>query len=395
MAPSEQRPSSPLAAERAVRVDLDDRSYDVIVGDGVLGSLGVRVRTLIGGSRAFIVADDGLPDATIERARESLEGARLRVTLERVAPGERGKSIATTERLLESLCATAQERGEAVVALGGGIVGDVAGLVAALYRRGVPIVQCPTTLLAMVDASVGGKTGVNLATGAGRTLRKNMCGAFHQPTLVLIDVGVLDSLADRDLRCGLAECVKHAMLAIGDSELFPWLERRASGVLARDRETLIELVARNVAMKARVVAGDERELHEHGGRALLNLGHTFAHAIEGLDHLTPTGDPRDAPLRHGEAVALGLMAAASLGERVGLVDGEYSDRVRALLTGIGLPTSVGAMPPPRDVLAAMRHDKKVSGGRLRLIVPRSGGGAEIVSEVEEDAVLSAISAISA
>ncbi len=381
----------------SVRVELGERSYDVLVGEGTLAELGKVVRATLGadGSRAFVVADSGLIDKAVKVAGDSLASAGFVPTVVRLTPSERRKSLETLGGLLEDISATAQERAEPVIALGGGIVGDVAGLVAALYRRGVPVVQCPTTLLAMVDASVGGKTAINLGTADGKVLRKNMAGVFHQPALVAIDVGVLDSLADREFRCGLAECVKHAMICAdgGDPGLLEWTEANAARILKRDRATIRELVRRNVAIKARIVAGDERETAARGGRALLNLGHTFAHAIEPIARLSPTGDPADAPLLHGEAVALGLVAACSLGETLGTLDAPESERIRRLLGEYGLPIQVRGLPDTADLLVAMGHDKKVAKGRIRFIVPAGPERAEIRSDMPESAVAKAIDSI--
>lgn len=380
--------------EATVRVELGQRSYPVRIGDGLLHSVGELTRETLGPgpSRAFLVADTGLPAQTVSRARESLESAGLHTTTAELKPSEPDKSLATLGRLLESLSDTAQERAEPVVALGGGIVGDVAGLAAALYRRGVPIIQCPTTLLAMVDASVGGKTAVNLGVESPGSLRKNMAGAFHQPALVAIDVGTLDSLPDREFRCGLAECVKHAMIGAeaGDPDLLDWIEATALRILARDRDAIAELVRRNVAIKARIVAGDERETAASGGRALLNLGHTFAHAIEPLTDLSPTGSPEDAPLLHGEAVSLGLIAACSLGEAIGGLSSADSGRVRDLLLALGLPIAASGLPDSASLLSAMGLDKKVSRGRIRFIVPSGPGRAAIRDDVPEGAALAAL-----
>ncbi|MCA9311220.1 MAG: iron-containing alcohol dehydrogenase, partial [Phycisphaerales bacterium] len=258
-------------------VQLAERSYDIVVGAGVLDELGPRAKALVPGRHAFLVTDHNLPRSTIARARTSLEAAGFRVTEASANATEPEKSLATVERLLEAVGRARLERRDPVIALGGGIVGDVTGFVAASYRRGVPFIQCPTTLLAMVDASVGGKTGVNLVIGGA--LRKNMVGAFWQPRTVLADIATLASLPERERRAGLAECLKHGLIcAATDPALFDWTVAHADAIARLDAPALTELVTRNVAVKAAVVAGDEREEASSGGRALLNLGHTFGHA---------------------------------------------------------------------------------------------------------------------
>jgi len=228
----------------------------------------------------------------------------------------------------------------------------------------------------MVDAAVGGKTAVNLAMGEGSLadLKKNLIGAFHQPSVVLADVSTLTTLPPRILHSGLAECIKHGMLGHhgGDPGLFPWLESVLDQIMAYEPAALAELVSRNVAIKAHIVRGDEREEAEDevGGRALLNLGHTFAHAIETISHLTPDGQLKNAPLQHGEAVALGLVAACATSQALGLVDAAFLARIRELIRRAGLPTAIAGLPTPAEFIARMMHDKKVSAGRLRLIIPQ-------------------------
>lgn len=379
---------------RCVRVELGERGYDVMVGAGVIASLGARTRAAVGdrAGRAFLVADAGVPDAFVGRARESLAQAGFEVGLASFDPTERVKTIATFERLLGALGRSGQDRSDPVVALGGGIVGDVAGFVAASYRRGVPVVQCPTTLLAMVDASVGGKTGVNLeiAGEGGASLAKNMVGAFWQPRAVLADVDALASLPERHRRAGVAECLKHGMIARrgAGEDLLGWTEANAGAIAGGDPGVMAELVARNVAVKASVVAGDERETapSADGGRALLNLGHTFAHAIETIAHLSP-GGPAEAPLLHGEAVALGLVAAGAMSVSLGLLDAGEGGRVRELVGAFGLPTRVAGLPGDAELVARMRgQDKKVVGGVLRVIAPDGPGSARVVDDPAEEAL---------
>jgi 3-dehydroquinate synthase len=295
-------------------------AYEVVVGMGLLRDAGVLTRDALGpggerAARALLVHDDSLPRDLVNATAAAFANAALSVIACPVRASESEKSLATIERVAQAAVSGRLERGEPVVALGGGVVGDLAGFAAACYRRGVPVVQCPTTLLSMVDASVGGKTGVNVR--AGDSLKKNMVGAFHQPALVLCDVATMQSLPARDFRSGLAECVKHAMIGadFGDAGLLEFTRSTLDDVLGMDAGALVELVSRNVAVKAACVGGDERELPAtgapHGGRMALNAGHTVAHAIETLPGLSH-GEPPLAGLTHGEAVGLGLLAEGRL-----------------------------------------------------------------------------------
>ncbi|MEL7474208.1 MAG: 3-dehydroquinate synthase family protein, partial [Planctomycetota bacterium] len=346
-------------------------SYDVRIGSGVLGDL---ERLAAAFASALLVADSGVPDDLIDEARAATERGGPSIGVHRFErPIERVKTTASVHAICASLSEMGADRSTSlVIAVGGGIVGDTAGFAAAAYQRGVPVVQCPTTLLAMVDASVGGKTGVNLETPDGR-LRKNYIGAFHQPRAVLADTRAIRSLSDRHHRAGLAECVKHACLsaAFGDPDLMAWTEANAEALLARDDSTLAELIARNVRVKAAVVAEDERERANSGGRALLNLGHTFAHAIEPIPTLSPDEDSAHAPLHHGEAVALGVCAAAATATSLdpSTDRDQYAARLRALFERVGLPTQVRALPPAEELAVSMRADKKARAGRLRLVLP--------------------------
>jgi len=376
-----------------VRVELGARSYDVLIGAGVLN----RVAPFLAAAdpppmRALLVRDAGVPEAHARALADGLHAAGCAVARSDVHPSERVKTLVTAERLLADAAQAGLDRHDAVVALGGGIVGDLAGFVGATYRRGVRVVQAPTTLLAMVDASVGGKTGVNLALEGGRLL-KNFVGAFHQPALVVADVTTLASLGPRVLRCGLAECIKHAMIA-GDRSLLDWTGASLGAALAGDPDVLTELVRRNVAVKARFVAGDERETAADAGRALLNLGHTFAHAIETIHTLSPDpSDPALAPLMHGEAVALGLVGATALAVELGRMSPDERRSALALLERAALPTGVAGLPSSAEVARLMLDDKKTLGGRLRLVVPEGLGRAAVVEGVPTDAVERAIDAI--
>ncbi|MBL0926128.1 MAG: 3-dehydroquinate synthase [Phycisphaerales bacterium] len=386
--------------DTVVRVHAGSREYDVVVGPGLLASVGERARGRIGGNRCLLAFDSGLPTPTVALAEGSLSKAGYRVARIAVRAEESQKSLATLGDTLAVLAEQMHERTDPVVALGGGIVGDLAGFAAAVWRRGVPVVQCPTTLLSMVDASVGGKTGVNLHAGGG--LRKNMVGAFWQPRLVLADTDTLASLPDRHLRSGLAECLKHGLIAADlpnhrDPGLFEWTTSALPGLLRRDAGLLAELIARNVRVKAGVVEGDEREEAppERGGRALLNLGHTFGHALETQPNISPDQDPSHAPLHHGEAVALGLVAAAHTSALLGWLTVEQAGAVRAAVRAAGLPDRVARLPADAEIVAAMAHDKKAAGGRLRLVLLRSLGQAAVASDPPAEAVLAGLAAIRA
>jgi 3-dehydroquinate synthetase len=367
--------------------------YDVVIGAGVLGS-GLRGPSATGalgplrGRRAIVVIDAGVPVAPVNVLLDELRGQGAAVLTVEVPAEERRKSLAELERVLRAMSDARLERGDLLVALGGGIVGDLAGFAAAVYRRGIRWVQCPTTLLSMVDASVGGKTGVNLLDGG--ELRKNEIGAFHQPALVLADVQVLSSLSDRQLRCGMAECIKHGMLAGSWSmpDLLDWTEGAIPAVLSRDPAALTNLVARNVALKGAVVRADERETAS-GVREQLNLGHTFGHALEGLGVMAPRAIG-GGPLHHGEAVALGVIAACACAAELGLCD--LSGRARDAAERCGLPTRVN-VPAGERVLEAMRHDKKSRDRALRLVLPTGPGRVAVRCDVPDAAVLAGIAAI--
>jgi 3-dehydroquinate synthetase len=366
-----------MTESRAVRVELGDAGYDVLVGQRLLTGLGDLLAPL-GARRVHVFEDAGLPRAVRDAAAASLGQAR--VSRQELRLDETSKSLATLESMLHGLASNQLERTDLVVALGGGILGDVAGLAAGLHRRGVGVVQCPTTLLAMVDASVGGKTGINLSTDIdGRAVMlKNAVGLFHQPAMVVADVGVLSSLPPRDLRSGLAECIKHAVIAqggSGDGLSLSEIESSIASVIGGDWASAAEFVAQNIALKARVVADDERELArgERPGRRALNLGHTFAHAIEALEATRVEVDGRSVHPTHGEAVGLGLLAACRLAERCGVASGDLGSGVAGALGQAGLPQRLVGGAEPDVLISAMRQDKKSQSGSLRLVLPTPEG----------------------
>jgi len=353
----------------AVPVALPHHRYDVVIEPGVLDELGARTRAVAPAPMALLVFDRALESTQLPRARASLEAAGYETVSVPFPGGEANKTLATVQGLYEVLLERRFERRAPVVALGGGVLGDTVGFAAATYLRGVPFVQCPTTLLAMVDSSVGGKVGVNVPQG------KNLVGAFHQPVAVLADPLVLKSLPPRELRCGLAECIKHAVIRAPD--LFDWTRSHLPELLALDPESLAELVARNVAIKAAVVIEDEKE---SGVRAHLNLGHTFGHAIEAT-----VGYGR---ILHGEAVGLGLLAAATLSAELRVGARELRPRIEEVVGAAGLPRRA-ELPDDARLFEAMALDKKVAAGKIRFVLPERIGSVVIRDGVAPEAVRAA------
>jgi len=355
-----------------VPVALGARAYDIVIGRGLLASLGERVKQLRAGAKTAIVTDDTVAGIHLPPAKESLKAAGIGAAEIVVKHGEASKTFATFESVCESVIAARIERNDLVVALGGGVIGDLAGYVAASVRRGLDFVQVPTTLLAQVDSSVGGKTGINSRHG------KNLIGAFHQPILVIADTALLDTLPERQFRAGYAEMAKFGLL--GDAAFFAWLEAnwrdvfsggKTSGSFAR--EHAIAVCCRG---KAEIVARDERET---GDRALLNLGHTFGHAFE-------AGAGFSDRLLHGEAVALGIVLAFEFSARRGLIGEADAARARAHLAAVGLPTDVSQVPggvPGVDALMNLiAQDKKVKRGSLTFILVRGIGQAFVENNVD-------------
>ncbi|KZC35092.1 MULTISPECIES: 3-dehydroquinate synthase [Rhodanobacter] len=355
-------------ARQTVTVALGQRSYPVWIGAGLLHDH-ARWRAMLRGRHALVVSNTTVAPLYLPRIEAGLDGLRWASFL--LDDGEAHKSFANVGRVLEALGELGATRDACVIALGGGVVGDLAGFSAACWMRGIDFIQMPTTLLAMVDSSVGGKTGVNLPVG------KNLAGAFHQPRAVVADIDTLATLPGREYRAGLAEVIKGA--AIGDEPFFAWLEQHAAALAAREPATVQEAIARKVAYKAGVVARDETE---QGERALLNLGHTFGHALETAGHYTA--------LLHGEGVAIGMLLAARLSERLGMSAPAASTRLQRLLEAVGLPMAVPPGMDPPQLLALMRLDKKNTAGTLRLILWRGIGRAEIVAGVAEADVLAVL-----
>jgi 3-dehydroquinate synthase len=355
---------------QSITVALGQRSYPVWIGAGLLAEH-ARWRALLRGRHALVISNTTVAPLYLPRIEAGLDGLHWSSFV--LEDGEAHKSFANVGRALEALGRLGATRDACVIALGGGVVGDLAGFSAACWMRGIDFIQIPTTLLAMVDSSVGGKTGVNLPVG------KNLAGAFHQPRAVIADIDTLATLPQREYRAGLAEVVKGA--AIGDEAFFAWLEQHAGALAARDGGTVLEAIARKVAYKAGVVARDETE---QGERALLNLGHTFGHAIETAGHYTA--------VLHGEGVAIGMRLAAQLSERLGMSAPPDTARLQRLLEKLGLPVTIPPGMEPAQLLALMRLDKKNSAGQLRLILWRGIGRAEIVAGVAEAQVLATLEA---
>jgi 3-dehydroquinate synthase len=355
-----------MTKPQRLRVDLGERGYDILVGSGLIETAGEEIRPLMRRRQAIVVSDDNVARHYLAPLRDSLGEAGIAHHAVLLRPGEETKSLEHFGRLAEEILALGIERGTMLVALGGGVVGDVAGFAAATLLRGIDFVQIPTSLLAQVDSSVGGKTGIDTKAG------KNLIGAFYQPRLVIADSATLATLPPRELRAGYAEIVKYGL--IRDARFFAWLEAEGSRVLARKPAPLDQAILKSCAMKAEIVAADERE---SGDRALLNFGHTFAHALE-----TETGF--SGRLLHGEAVALGMALAFDFACRLGLVAAADVERVRAHLKAAGLPVTLAAAGlggvAAERLLGHMSHDKKVSGGRLTLILPRAIGDAFVMKD---------------
>jgi 3-dehydroquinate synthase len=351
-----------------VRVELGSRSYDVRIGAGLLARAGEEIAPLLRRRRVAVLTETRVASAHLETLGSGLAEAGIAMEAHALPPGEATKGWAGLEDAVEWLLDRKVERRDVVVAFGGGVIGDLAGFAAAVLRRGVRFVQIPTTLLAQVDSSVGGKTGINTRHG------KNLVGAFHQPSLVLADIDVLGTLPVRDFLAGYGEVVKYGLL--GDAAFFEWLETNGPALAAGDSGLRQRAVCRSVEMKAGIVSRDETE---EGERALLNLGHTFCHALEAATGYSDR-------LLHGEGVAIGCALAFELSARMGLCSQEEPSRVRAHLRAMGMKTDLaditGDLPGPEALLALMSQDKKVVDGRLRFILARGIGEAFVADGVD-------------
>jgi 3-dehydroquinate synthase len=344
---------------QTVTVDLDTRSYPIHIGTGLLGVDEWWAPYL--GNRTMIITNTVLAERHLAPVQAALQGRTFETLI--LPDGEAAKTLASAERIWDALLAARFGRDATLIALGGGVIGDLTGFAAACYQRGIDFIQMPTTLLAQVDSSVGGKTGVNHPRG------KNMIGAFHQPRCVIADLDTLRTLPERELRAGLAEVIKYGLIA--DAAFFDWLEAHLDALLARDAAALSHAIAVSCRTKAAIVAADERE---SGVRALLNLGHTFGHAIE-----TGTGY---GTWLHGEAVATGMVMAAELSARLGRVSSAAVERIGHLIDRAGLPVRAPASLDAERFLELMAVDKKAQAGRLRLVLLRAIGEAELRSDTD-------------
>jgi 3-dehydroquinate synthase len=356
------------ANDQIVRVELGERGYDILIAQGLLARAGELIRPLTSRPRVFVVADARVAQLHLATLTSGLEAAGISASVVEVPPGESSKRMAQLERVLDALIIAGAERDDLIIAFGGGVIGDLTGLAAGLLKRGARFVQIPTTLLAQVDSSVGGKTAINSDAG------KNMIGLFHQPVLVLADLDVLDTLPERERAAGLAEVAKYAL--IDDPAFFDFLERNAAGLRAGEKATLAEAVRVSCAAKARIVALDETEQAE---RALLNLGHTFGHALERANGF-------GSELLHGEAVGAGMAMAFRYSVALGVCAGQDAVRAENLLKSLGLSTRIadlrGGPYKADDLLAHMAHDKKAKHGKLTLILAHGIGGAYIQRDAD-------------
>ncbi len=351
---------------KSVDITLDHHAYEILIGKGLLKDFAGHLRQFSVSEKCAVFTDENVGKIYGETLRDNLSNAGFNVVYRTFPGNEEHKTIDSIQRFYAACLENRLDRKTPVIALGGGVTGDVVGFAAATYVRGVPFFQIPTSLLAMVDSSVGGKVGYNHPMG------KNMIGAFYHPLSVLVDTDVLQSLPDNEFRNGLAECVKHAV--IRDQYLFKWYENNLVAIKNKDRLCLEELIFRNVSIKAGIVKEDEKEA---GVRALLNFGHTFGHAVESV-----TGYTR---FKHGEAVALGCVAATFLSVYEKYCDDSVLSRLEALLNAFGLPVKA-ELPECSELINAMGHDKKVQDGVLRLILPRRIGEAEIMTDIPEASI---------
>lgn len=359
-------------ASRTVNVPLGGRAYDVLIGPDLLAEAGRLIAGRLGKARCGIVTDENVASHHLATLEASLRAEGRHKGSIVLKPGEATKSFRELGPLCERLLELGLERGDLVVAFGGGVIGDLAGFAAGILRRGIRFVQIPTTLLAQVDSSVGGKTGINTPQG------KNLIGVFHQPSLVIADTDTLKTLPPREMRAGYAEVVKYGLL--GDAGFFAWLEQAYDGIFGYDQETLVTAIETSVKAKAAIVARDE---HETGDRALLNLGHTFGHALEAWTGYSDR-------LLHGEGVAIGMCLAFRFSESLGLCPGGTAERVSRHIAATGLPTKLsdipGGKPDAAELVRLMGQDKKVKDGRLTFILVRNIGEAFVSRDVDEATV---------
>lgn len=360
-----------MTAER-VRVGLGERAYDIVVGKNVLADAGCEVGALTKSRRAFLVTDENVARRHLDTLRHALRESGIDCAVAILPPGEATKSFAMLEHLTSLMLDAGIERGDLVIAMGGGVIGDLSGFAAGILKRGIDYVQIPTTLLAQVDSSVGGKTAIDTPQG------KNLIGLFHQPRLVLADTGVLDSLPSREMRAGFAEVLKYGL--IEDAAFAEWVAMNTQAILTKSGAERREAIVMSCRMKARVVEADEREA---GRRALLNLGHTFAHGVEAAAGYS-------GRVLHGEAVAVGCGLAFELSERLGICQAGTAAQVRDWFAAAGLPARIGDLPDlgatADEFMALMAQDKKARGGRIVFVLARGIGKAFVADDVDPQIV---------
>ncbi|EYR83563.1 3-dehydroquinate synthase [Shinella sp. SUS2] len=365
--------TAPANARRTVRVDLGDRSYDILIGPGLIAAAGREIASRLKGRKIAVVTDAHVAPLYLDNFMAALKAEGIEAVSLVLPAGEKTKSFEHLISVCDSVLAARIERNDAVVALGGGVIGDLTGFAAGIARRGSRFIQVPTSLLAQVDSSVGGKTGINSPHG------KNLIGVFHQPDLVLADTDVLDTLSLREFRAGYAEVAKYGL--IDKPDFFAWLEKNWRAVFAGG-EARIEAIATSCQAKADVVAADERE---NGQRALLNLGHTFGHALEAATQYD------SARLVHGEGVSIGMVLAYQFSARMNLASPDDGKRVEAHLADVGLPTAMnqiaGGLPPADVLMDAIAQDKKVKGGKLTFILTRGVGQSFVADDVPQSEVI--------
>lgn len=349
-----------------IPVNIPGSNYKVIISPGLLTRIGSIIAEVAPSEKALLAVDQRITNSHGDIALKSLRDGGFETAVFELVANEKNKTLETAQSVYQTMLAASLDRKSPVIALGGGIIGDTAGLAAATYMRGVPLIQVPTTLLAMVDAAIGGKTGVNFPLPGGG-LGKNLIGAFWQPRAVLIDPLTLKTLSDRDFRCGLGECVKYALIA--DASLLDFLSMNSKQILGQDPQLITQLIERCVRIKAGIVEQDEREA---GVRAMLNLGHTFAHAIESIP---------DNIMAHGEAVAVGLVGAMKCAIQTQRQSEADLEKLIAVLNVLGLPSRLEKPVDGQRLLEAMQFDKKTSGGKLRLVLPCGAGQVEMAENV--------------
>lgn len=358
---------------RKVEVNLSERSYVINIGAGIIGNLDEALLSCCNPTKIVVISNTTIASLYSSPAIQALQKTGVEINLITLPPGERFKTLNTVRRIYSSLIGMKMDRGGAIVALGGGVIGDMAGFAAATYMRGIDFIQVPTTVLAQVDASVGGKTGVDLPEG------KNLIGAFHQPRSVVIDTSTLITLPDRELRSGLAEVVKHGI--IYDQEYFDYVDANAESLLRRHEQPMVETICRSVEIKRDVVQSDEKE---HGVRAILNYGHTVGHAVEALSGY--------GKLRHGEAVAIGMVSEAILAESIGVAEAGITIKIARTLKKLGLPVRLMSSISTDEIISSIELDKKTLGGKIKLALPVKIGECGIFADISRDKLASAIDA---